>query len=71
MKAENCSNSNLTVSIKTKRRPPRFKAGAELSGAVNLVAVDVMEEVIENTEVFEISIKLDSTRCVKEDSSPN
>lgn len=69
MKAENCANSNLQVSI--KKRVPRFKAGAELSGAVNLVAVDVVEEVSENTEVFEISIKLDSTRCTKEDSCPN
>lgn len=70
MKAENCANSNLNVSIKTKRRP-RFKAGAELSSAVNLVAVDVVEEMIEDTEVFEINIKLDSTRCAKEDSCPN
>ncbi len=70
MKAENCANSNLSVNIKTKRRP-RFKAGAELSGAVNLVAIDVNEEMIDDTEVFEISIKLDSTRCAKEDTCPN
>lgn len=70
MERENCSNSNLTVSIKTKRKP-RFKAGAEMSSSVNLVAVDVVEEVIEDTEVFEISIKLDSARCAKEDICPN
>ncbi|AEA42571.1 hypothetical protein [Fluviicola taffensis] len=70
MKAENCANSNLSVNIKTRRKP-RFKAGAELSSAVNLVAIDVNEELIEDTEVFEISIKLDTTRCSREDSCPN
>lgn len=70
MKAENCANSNLSVSIKTKRRP-RFKAGAELSGAVNKVAVDVNEETVDDIDVFEITINLDTTRCAKEDSCPN
>ncbi len=48
---------NLVVQIKTKRRP-RFKAGAELSSAVNLVVVDVIETADDDFETLELTIQV-------------
>lgn len=48
---------NLVVQIKTKRRP-RFKAGAELSGAVNLVVVDINETADNDSETLELAIQI-------------
>lgn len=48
---------NLIVQIKTKKRV-RFKAGAELSSAVNLVAVDVIETADDDSETLELTIKV-------------
>ena len=62
MTKENCSKSDLIVQLKTRRRP-RFKAGSELSGKVNLVAVDFNEEVTDDSELMEIKITLSSEAC--------
>jgi len=61
-------NSNLQVQFKMKKRPA-FKAGAELSSKVNLVSIDVNEDLIENSEIFEMNINIQKeTKC--DDSSP-
>ena len=51
-------NNDLVVKFGMKRKPA-FKAGAELSSKVNLVAIDVNEELIEDSEVFEMNIKIE------------
>ncbi len=48
------------VHLKVKR-PRRFKAGAELSGAVNLVGVEITEEVDAEMSRFELVISLEKT----------
>ena len=71
MSKENCDktslNSDLIVNVKATRRP-RFKAGAELSGKVNIMDVVVNEEFGENFEEMEIKLRLTSETCVAEDS---
>lgn len=64
MSAENqtCVSDNLEVQISTKN-VVRFKAGAELSGKVNKVAVDVSEEVDETSETFGIKIMISRSAC--------
>lgn len=46
---------DLEVQVKINK-PTRFKAGAELSGKVNRVGVQVNEDLIENKEVFELKM---------------
>jgi hypothetical protein len=64
MSAENqtCVSDNLEVQISTKN-VVRFKAGAELSGKVNKVAVDVSEEADETSETFGIKITISRSAC--------
>jgi len=64
MTAENqtCVSDNLEVHISTKN-VVRFKAGAELSGKVNKVAVDVSEAVDETSETFGIKITISRSAC--------
>lgn len=59
---ENCSKSDLIVNVRSSRRP-RFKAGSELSGKVNMVEVDFNEEANETSELVEVKIKLTSEIC--------
>jgi hypothetical protein len=51
------------LNVKATRRP-RFKAGAELSGAVNIMDVNVDQEIGENFEAIEIKIRLNTETCV-------
>lgn len=62
MQTENCKKNDLIVNIKT-RNPRRFKAGSELSGKVNLVAVEFNEEVSETSELLEVKLKISSEAC--------
>jgi len=64
---ENCSKSDLTVQVKS-RRSPRFKAGSELSGKVNLVAIDFNEEINETSESIEFKLQLVSESCGSDSS---
>ena len=48
----------LVVNVKVKRRR-RFKAGAELSSAVNRVNLEVWEEKEEDSETLSISIHME------------
>lgn len=58
-----CQTNDLMVNVKATRRP-RFKAGAELSGAVNIMDVNVDQEIGENFEAIEIKIRLNTETCV-------
>lgn len=49
--------TELKVQVQVKR-PRRFKAGAELSGAVNLVAIDVEEDATNETESLKIQLTI-------------
>lgn len=62
---ENCKKSNLELSVR-KRNVRRFKAGAELSGKVNIMEVDFNEEMNDTSEMLEVKIKLSSDVCVVE-----
>ena len=64
---ETCLNSDLIVNLKATRRP-RFKAGAELSGKVNIMDVVVNEEVGEDFEEIEIKLRLTTETCVSKAS---
>ncbi len=61
-KMENCKKSDLIVNVR-KKDVRRFKAGAELSGKVNIMDVDFNEEVNETSELIEVKIKLSSESC--------
>jgi len=62
---ENCKKSDLILSVR-KRDVRRFKAGAELSGKVNIMEVDFNEEVNDTSELLEVKIKLTSDVCAVE-----
>ena len=62
---ENCKKSDLVLSVR-KRNIRRFKAGAELSGSVNIMEVDFNEEVKDTSELLEVKIKLTSDVCAVE-----
>lgn len=68
MQTEKCNKSDLTVQVRSKRRP-RFKAGSELSGKVNLVAIDFNEEITEEMEMVELKLQLTSESCGSADSN--
>ncbi len=63
MTKDNCSKSDLTVALKTRRRP-RFKAGSDLSSKVNRVEVEFNENITDDSELMEIKINLISEACV-------
>lgn len=62
MQTERCKKDDLIVNVRSSRRP-RFKAGSELSGKVNIVEVDFNEEVNDTSEMLEVKIKLSSESC--------
>lgn len=61
MENATCKNDQLELTIRTKR--VRFKAGADLSGKVNRVAVDMTESVQNDQHITEISIHLITENC--------
>jgi hypothetical protein len=60
--AEKCKKSDLIINV-TKKDVRRFKAGAELSGKVNLMNVTVNEESGEDFDQIEIKLHLSSEAC--------
>lgn len=58
-----CQTDDLMVNLKATRRP-RFKAGAELSGRVNIMDVHVDQEIRDDFEAIEIKIRLSTETCV-------
>lgn len=61
---EKCTKSDLIIEV--KKKVTRFKAGSELSGKVNLVAVDFNEEIDETSESVELKLHLSSEACAEE-----
>jgi hypothetical protein len=59
---ENCIKSDLILNVK-KKDVRRFKAGAELSGKVNLMDVSVFEDETDTHEVLEVSLVLSIKQC--------
>lgn len=59
----NCTTHDLKVQVKATARP-RFKAGAELSGKVNRIAVEVNEDLTEELETIEVKLVLSRELCV-------
>jgi hypothetical protein len=59
-----CQKSDLIINV-TKKNSPRFKAGAELSGKVNIMNVVFNEEIGENFEQLEIKLHLSSEACAE------
>jgi len=59
-----CQKSDLIINV-TKKNVTRFKAGAELSGKVNIMNVVFNEEIGENFEQLEIKLHLSSEACAE------
>lgn len=59
---ENCIKSDLILNV-IKKDVRRFKAGAELSGKVNLMDVSVFEDETDTHEVLEVSLVLSNKQC--------
>ncbi|MFO0495262.1 MAG: hypothetical protein ACK50Y_06995 [Flavobacteriia bacterium] len=59
---EKCQKNDLIVNLKA-RNVGRFKAGAELSGKVNLMNVEVTEHHTEELQEVEIRLHLSSEAC--------
>lgn len=67
MNHSNKKSEQVKVLIKVKR-PKRFKAGADLSDAVNLVAIEVEEEVNGESESLHIQISLEESSNTESNS---
>jgi hypothetical protein len=65
MEKTTCKNDQLELTIRTKRKV-RFKAGADLSGKVNRVAVEVNEDSHDEQHTTEIRIHLFTEDCTKD-----
>ena len=61
---ENCTKNDLILNIK-KKDVRRFKAGAELSGKVNIMDVSVFEDETDTHEILEVSLVLTNKHCEK------
>lgn len=57
-----CTTNDLEVQVKATARP-RFKAGAELSGKVNRIAVEVNEDLTDDMESIEVKLVLSKELC--------
>lgn len=64
MENATCKNNQLELTIRTKR--VRFKAGADLSGKVNRVVVDMTENEQNGHHITEIRIHLITENCAKD-----
>jgi len=61
---ESCQKSDLIVNVKA-RNVGRFKAGAELSGKVNIMNVEVIEEIGDNFQDLHVKLHLSSEVCAE------
>ena len=59
-----CFNEDLNIEVKATRRP-RFKAGAELSGKVNRISIDVDQDETIDMETIAIKLVISSEVCEK------
>ena len=66
---ENCIKNDLILNIK-KKDVRRFKAGAELSGKVNIMDVSVHEDATDTHDILEVSLVLTNKQCEQPISVP-
>ena len=66
---ENCIKNDLILNIK-KKDVRRFKAGAELSGKVNIMDVSVSEDATDTHDILEVSLVLTNKQCEQPISVP-
>jgi hypothetical protein len=66
---ENCIKNDLILNVK-KKNVARFKAGAELSGKVNIMDVSVNEDLTDTHEILEVALVLTSKYCEQAISVP-
>ena len=57
-----CYQSDLIINLKTRNKV-KFKAGAELSGQVNIVNVDYNEEVTDKEHLLDLKLHLNRKGC--------
>jgi hypothetical protein len=57
-----CVTNDLEVQVKATAKP-RFKAGAELSGKVNRIDVEVNEDLTDEMESIEVKLVLSKELC--------
>jgi hypothetical protein len=57
-----CNKSDLLLIVKRKN-VGRFKPGAELSGKVNIMNVEVNEEITDSVQELEVRLHLSSEVC--------
>ncbi|PHR42921.1 MAG: hypothetical protein COA32_16980 [Fluviicola sp.] len=57
-----CYQSDLIINLKTRNKV-KFKAGAELSGQVNIVNVDFNEEVNDKEQILDLKLHLKRKEC--------
>jgi hypothetical protein len=61
---QTCVNEDLDIQVKATRRP-RFKAGAELSGKVNRISIDVDQDETADADKIAIKLIISSEVCEK------
>jgi hypothetical protein len=66
---ENCIKNDLILNVKQKN-VRRFKAGAELSGKVNIMDVSVNEDETDTHDILEVSLVLTNKQCEQPISVP-
>lgn len=59
-----CFNEDLNIEVKASR-PPRFKAGAELSGKVNKIGIEVDQNSTVESDIVTFKMVLSSEYCDK------
>lgn len=61
---KNCEDqSDVTIQLRGKNKV-QFKAGADLSGNVNIANVNVIQEQTDQQDVFELHLSLNQKQCV-------
>lgn len=59
---QTCYNEDLNIEVKATKKP-RFKAGAELSGKVNKISIDVDQDQTNDFESIGIKLTISSEVC--------
>jgi hypothetical protein len=59
-----CFNEDLNIEVKASR-PTRFKAGAELSGKVNKIGIEVDQNSTVESDIITFKMVLSSEFCEK------
>lgn len=59
---QTCYNEDLNIEVKATKKP-RFKAGAELSGKVNKISIDVDKDQTNDSESIGIKLTISSEVC--------